>query len=67
MKLIPSESSNEEDWALVQLQMPKFLIAGIDALAEQWGVKDRSIIVTRLLQEILLDEASDDERSYGEV
>jgi metal-responsive CopG/Arc/MetJ family transcriptional regulator len=60
MNLVPSESSEDEDWVQVQLQMPKSLLVEIDALAEQWGVRSRSTIVTRLLQEILLDEEGEE-------
>jgi metal-responsive CopG/Arc/MetJ family transcriptional regulator len=59
MNLVPGESSEDEDWVQVQLQMPKSLLVEIDALVEQWGVRSRSTLVTRLLQEILLDAANE--------
>ena len=50
-------TEEEDEWVRVEVQMPRSLLAKIDAFREEWGVKSRGAVVAGLLQELLSDEA----------
>ena len=52
-------AEEEDEWVRVEVQMPRSLLAKIDAFREEWGVKSRGAVVAGLLQELLSDEPID--------
>ena len=52
-------TEEEDEWVRVEVQMPRSLLAKIDAFREEWGVKSRGAVVAGLLQELLSDEPID--------
>jgi metal-responsive CopG/Arc/MetJ family transcriptional regulator len=47
----------EEERINVKIELPLSLLAKIDDLRIEWGIKSRGDIIERLLQELFKDEA----------
>lgn len=48
----------EEDRIDMQIKLPQSIVAKIDELRNQWGIRSRGDVIERLLQELFKDETT---------
>jgi metal-responsive CopG/Arc/MetJ family transcriptional regulator len=54
----PNEQTNQQEMVMVTLELPRDLVDWIDGLKAQMGFRNRGVIVTQLIRELVseLDE-----------
>tara|TARA_Y100001968_G_scaffold171334_1_gene156723 strand:- start:157 stop:342 length:186 start_codon:yes stop_codon:yes gene_type:complete len=52
----PDKTASRKDYTDVRVRLPNRMIYKIEELRKEWGLKSRSDVLARLLEEILLDD-----------
>ncbi len=57
----PNEQTNQQEMVMVTLELPRDLVDWIDGLKAQMGFRNRGVIVTQLIRELVseLDEENE--------
>jgi len=50
------ETASRKDYTDVMVRLPNHVIYKIEELRKEWGLQSRSSVLTRLLDELLLDD-----------